>query len=777
VTSRSEFKPDTAVIITHQRPLVSCMMPTYNRRVFVPQAIKYFLRQDYANRELIIVDDGSTSVADLIPDDPRIRYVRLHRESLLGAKRNLACGQADGEIVIHWDDDDWMADWRISYQVSSLLTAKADICGLHRLFYYNPELNRLWQYTYPKKEIPLLAGGSLCYTKSYWESNPFVEIALGEDTRFVWSDKPKRTLALDDNTFYVALTHRGNTNARHTTGSRWHPYPVEKIRYFLGKDWSFYSRLVERDADKMRSERRAKKVHSAVSSKEPLVSCIMPTRNRRVFVGQSISYFLRQDYKNKELIIVDDGIEDVADLVPSHAPITYIRLDERATVGHKRNLAVQNSEGEIIAHWDDDDWYAEGRLGYQAQALLNGDAEICGLDTRFFYDVHENRFWSCTPSLHKKMFFADVHGRSIMYFKKLWEKYGQYPDVSLREDALFLKRALEKKAKIVKLRNDGQVIYIRHFTNVWQFDCGKFLHPNEWRCIDAPAFVPPEDLLFYREYGEGRASKVCSDTSVTSAEYPLVSCIMPTCNRSRLVRQAVKYFMRQDYPNRELIIIDDGKERVVEGIPEDSRIHYIRLSHRRSIGYKRNLACDVANGTVLVCWDDDDWYGYKRITHQVGPILAGTAEVTGLGNGLFLSLATGQFWACNPEIQARMFFKGIIGGTLAFHKPLWCAGARFPDTSLAEDAACLKALIQRGARIKQLPNDGTFIYVRHDTNSWQFTPGEFLVRGGWRTMDAPTFVPGEDLLFYEDYRADHPIRAYPRTDITRKVITSTRSPA
>jgi glycosyltransferase involved in cell wall biosynthesis len=725
-------------------------MPTYNRRVFVPQAIKYFQRQDYANRELIIVDDGSTTVADLIPDDPRIRYVRLHQEFLLGAKRNLACGQAVGEIVIHWDDDDWMADWRISYQVSSLLTAKADICGLHRLFYYNPELNRSWQYTYPKKEIPLLAGGSLCYTKSYWKSNPFVEIALGEDTRFVWSDKPKRTLALDDNTFYVALTHRGNTSPRYTTGSRWHPYPVEKIRYLLGKDQRFYSKLVERDADKTRSERRAKKVHSAIPSRAPLVSCIMPTRNRGVFVGQSISYFLRQDYKNKELIIVDDGIEDVADLVPSDAPITYIGLDERATVGHKRNLAVQNSKGEIIAHWDDDDWYADDRLSYQAQTLLNCDAEICGLDTGFFYDMRQNRFWSCTPALHKKMFFADVHGRSILYFKKLWERYGHYPDVSLGEDAFLLKKALEKKAKIVKVENDGKLIYIRHTTNAWQFDCGQFLHPSEWRGIDAPAFVSPEDLLFYKEYREGQTSRVCSDTSVTSAGSPLVSCIMPTNNRRHFVPQAIRYFLRQDYPNRELIIVDDGTDPVSDIVPDDSRIRYIRLRRKAEIGEKRNLACEKSEGEIIILWDDDDWYADHRISLQVRPLVEGEADLTGFSYCTLFCLPTHAFWACTDQLDEKMFFEGVVGGTLAFRKRFWQQGLRFPNASLGEDAQLLKRLLNKGARLEKLRNDGVFVYVRHQGNSWKFAEGEYLLRRGWRTVTAPSFVPAEDLLFYKD---------------------------
>ena len=112
---------------------VSCIMPTYNRRKFVPFAIRYFLRQSYPNKELIIIYDGTDPIEDLIPAEPSLRYFRLEKKIPLGEKLNLACGYAKGEIIANWDDDDWYDQNRLSYQINALQYASVDVCGINRV--------------------------------------------------------------------------------------------------------------------------------------------------------------------------------------------------------------------------------------------------------------------------------------------------------------------------------------------------------------------------------------------------------------------------------------------------------------------------------------------------------------------------------------------------------------------------------------------------------------------------------------------------------------------
>ncbi len=222
---------------TGARPLVSCIMPTHNRRAFVPRAVQQFLAQDYPHRELIIVDDGGTDiVADLIPPDPRIRYIRYERRMTLGAKRNAACELARGELIAHWDDDDWIAPWRIAYQARAMREhPDTDICGLARVLFYDPTQHRAFEYA-PEPTAPRwVAGGTMCYRRAWWQAHRFADVDRGEDTRFVRAVPPDRILPLPDHRFYVATIHPGSTRARRIRPPRWQPREVQDVERLMAK--------------------------------------------------------------------------------------------------------------------------------------------------------------------------------------------------------------------------------------------------------------------------------------------------------------------------------------------------------------------------------------------------------------------------------------------------------------------------------------------------------------------------------------------------------------
>src|SRR6516164_1127475 len=220
-------------------PLVSCIMPTYNRRRFVPEAIRLFLTQDYPRKELVVLDDGEDNIADLIPSRSQIRYVRLDRRQSIGTKRNIACEAARGDIIAHWDDDDWYASWRLSRQVAKIVSGKADLCGLARMLFFDPTVQRAWEYVYPAGAPAWVYGATFCYRKSIWQQSPFLDNTGCEDNLFIANlAADVRLRALSEHGMFVGLVHSANSSPKRTEDPLWRPQPTERIRRVVRGNWA-----------------------------------------------------------------------------------------------------------------------------------------------------------------------------------------------------------------------------------------------------------------------------------------------------------------------------------------------------------------------------------------------------------------------------------------------------------------------------------------------------------------------------------------------------------
>jgi len=93
------------------RPLVSIVMPTYNRASVINRSIQSVLDQTYKNWELIIVDDGSSDKTAeqlsgiLRHHADRIRFIQLPTNQGVSAARNVGLRASRGEIVGYLDSD------------------------------------------------------------------------------------------------------------------------------------------------------------------------------------------------------------------------------------------------------------------------------------------------------------------------------------------------------------------------------------------------------------------------------------------------------------------------------------------------------------------------------------------------------------------------------------------------------------------------------------------------------------------------------------------------
>jgi len=116
------------------KPLVSCLMLTYNRLKSFKKAVQCFLDQTYENRELVIINSGDDRytkhimryLSSIKGFDPS--YIRLYNveKRSIGELRNMGLDKSEGEYVIVFDDDDYHHPERIDKQIELCLKSNID---------------------------------------------------------------------------------------------------------------------------------------------------------------------------------------------------------------------------------------------------------------------------------------------------------------------------------------------------------------------------------------------------------------------------------------------------------------------------------------------------------------------------------------------------------------------------------------------------------------------------------------------------------------------------
>ncbi len=102
-------------------PLVSIIIPTYNRPDQLENAVESAIQQTYNNKEIIVVDDGSTKdiYLPILNKYPQLRYI--HQENMgLGPARNNGVKASQNPYIQFLDDDDLLFPEAISVKVEFL---------------------------------------------------------------------------------------------------------------------------------------------------------------------------------------------------------------------------------------------------------------------------------------------------------------------------------------------------------------------------------------------------------------------------------------------------------------------------------------------------------------------------------------------------------------------------------------------------------------------------------------------------------------------------------
>jgi len=145
---------------------------------------------------------------------------------------------------------------------------------------------------------------------------------------------------------------------------------------------------------------------------------------------------------------------------------------------------------------------------------------------------------------------------------------------------------------------------------------------------------------------------------------------MPTYGRPDYVDEAVAMFVQQDYPAKELVILNDCPGQVFHSDRADVRV-FNYDTRFPTLGEKRNVSIDLAEGELIAIWDDDDAYLPWRLSFSY-------AELNRLQTPFHRPDGFLVYYGQADLSNAACVPGGISHSTVLFRKDLWKDAGGYP---------------------------------------------------------------------------------------------------
>lgn len=247
-----------------------------------------------------------------------------------------------------------------------------------------------------------------------------------------------------------------------------------------------------------------------LSAGDPLVTVVIPTRNRPELLAHAIGMVRMQSWPKCEIVILEDSDPEFRIPKINVRGINHIVMEERATVGEKHDIALREASGDVIAHWDDDDWFSTDRIGAQVRTLRETGSGLCGIALDLI--LMNGKWWRLGHGIREPLGNADLkpeftfHDGAAMYVRGAVPPGTVYGSRQVGQKVKFLNEMVSAGVKLASVENDGKFVYVRHESNNWKFDEVSAMIP-----APKPLWFPEHEALFYSSIGgvhAGQADQV-----------------------------------------------------------------------------------------------------------------------------------------------------------------------------------------------------------------------------------------------------------------------------
>ncbi len=352
-----------------------------------------------------------------------------------------------------------------------------------------------------------------------------------------------------------------------------------------------------------------------VMAEHPLVSVIVPTVNRPEFLVRAIKSILNQTYRAFEVIVINDGGEDVGEMLSTidvGGRIVYLRLPKSYERSYARNMGIRAAKGKYIAYLDDDDQYLPDHLETLVTFLENSEYQVAYTDA--FRVVHEHQ-----------------HGRYVETHRDVPYSYEFSRENLLRENYIPILSIMHSRSCLDRAGLFDESLNTHEDWDLWirMSELTPFCHIKKvtaefsWR-MDGSTTTSSRQGDFketkariHERYGNcglqemevvtSLPERIVSSESVQKESFAC-SIIIPVFNKVELTQQCLTNLAKvTDQPTYEVIVIDnassDGTNEFLSELGGDVQV----IRNEENLGFAKacNQGAAIARGQYLVFLNND----------------------------------------------------------------------------------------------------------------------------------------------------------------------------
>jgi O-antigen biosynthesis protein len=353
--------------------------------------------------------------------------------------------------------------------------------------------------------------------------------------------------------------------------------------------------------------------------REPLISILMPTyRSNIQFLKSAIDSVCRQTYENWELCIADDASDApelraiLEDYAAHDVRIKLVFRDANGHISAASNSALAIAKGDWIALLDHDDLLDEHAL-FCLAGVINQQP-----DARMIYSDEDK---IDEAGVRSDPYFKSEWNQDLFYSQNMFSHLGAYEAGLIREVGGFRagyegSQDYDLALRCMERINIDQIHHIPRVLYHWR------IHEDSTaNSIGAKPYAKLAGEKALNDHFQRQNIHANAESENIGGGYrvryalptvlPLVSIIIPTKNKSELLKKCIDSILsKTDYDNYEIIIVDNGSDErkatnLLKKLAENIKIHVIRDASPFNYSKLNNAAVAQAQGSVVALLNND----------------------------------------------------------------------------------------------------------------------------------------------------------------------------